>query len=88
MFSLIIVLLNFSSSLARDQTKFPFLNDEPCMVRPALIDLNPADLKYYSFMISLNKYTGSWNVLSPKIYVQKETKDINVKAFNMMRNKN
>ena len=58
------------------------------MVRPALIDLNPADLKYYPFMISLNKYTGSWNVLSPKIYVQKETKDINVKAFNMMRNKN
>ena len=39
MFSLIkqmfIVLLNFSESLA---AKCLFLNDEPCMVRPTLID--------------------------------------------------
>ena len=35
-----IVLLSFSSSLARDQTKCLFLNDEPCTVRPTLIDLN------------------------------------------------
>ena len=39
MFSLFIVLLSFSKSLARvakvsDQTKCLFLNDEPCMVRP------------------------------------------------------
>ena len=65
-----------------------FLNDEPCMVRPTLIDLNPVELKYYPFMISLNKYTGSCNVLSPKICVPKETKDINVKAFNIITNKN
>ena len=38
-------------------------------------------------MISLDKCTGSCNVLSPKIYVPKETKDINVKTFNMMTNK-
>ena len=38
-------------------------------------------------MISLNKCTGSCNVLSPKICVPKERKDINVKAFNMIRNK-
>ena len=58
------------------------------MVRPTLIDLNPVELKYYPFMISLNKCTGSCNVLSPKICVPKETKDINVKAFNMITNKN
>ena len=44
-------------------------------------------LEYYSFMISLNKCTGSCNVLSPKMCVPKETKDINVKAFNMITNK-
>ena len=62
MFSLIkqvlIVLLSFSSSLAcvaKVQTKFLSLNDEPCMVRPTLIDSNPIELKYYPFMISLNK---------------------------------
>ena len=58
------------------------------MVRPTLINLNPVELKYYPFMISLNKCTGSCNVLSPKICVPKETKDINVKAFNMITNKN
>ena len=39
-------------------------------------------------MISLDKYTGSRNVLSPKICLPSETKDINVKAFNMITNKN
>ena len=58
------------------------------MVRPALIEFNPVELKYYLFMISLYKCTGSFNVLSPKTYVPKETKDINVKAFNMITNKN
>ena len=38
-------------------------------------------------MISLNKCTRSCNVLSPKICVPTETKDINVKAFNMITNK-
>ena len=49
------------------------------MVRPTLVDMNPVELKYYPFMISLNKCTGSCNVLSPKIFVPKETKDINIK---------
>ena len=39
-------------------------------------------------MIGLSKCTGSCNVLSPKICVPKETKDINVKALNMIKNKN
>ena len=52
MFSLFIVLLSFSESLA---TKCLFLNDKPCMVRPILIDMGPVELKYYPFMIILNK---------------------------------
>ena len=39
-------------------------------------------------MISLDKCTGSWNILFPKICVPKETKDINVKAFDMTANIN
>ena len=38
-------------------------------------------------MISLDKCTGSWNVLSPKISVLEETKDINVKSFKTIRTK-
>ena len=76
-----VVLLSFSQSLA---TKCLSLIDEPCMFRPNLTDLNPTKPKYYPFMISLDKCTGSCNVLSPKACVPKETKYINVKAFNMM----
>ena len=50
MFNLIkqvlIRLLSFSESLARDQTKVLSLNDKPCLVRSNLIDLNLLDLKY------------------------------------------
>ena len=60
MFSLFIVLLSFSESLG---TKCSFLNDIPCMVRPTLTHMNPVELKYYPFLISLNKCTGSRNVL-------------------------
>ena len=76
-----ILLLSFISALARvamvsDRTKCLFLNDYPCMVRLTLIDMNPVVLKYYPFMISINKCTGSCNVLSPKMRVAKETKNI------------
>ena len=42
----------------------------------------------YPFMISLNKCTESFNVFSPKICVQKETKDVNVKVFKTITNEN
>ena len=83
-----IVLFTFSSSLALEQTKCVSLNDDPFTLGPTLIDLNPVKLKYYPFMIILDKCSGSCNVLSPKICVPKETEDRNVKAFNMIINKN
>ena len=66
MFSLIkqvfIALLSFSESLARNRAKCLDLNDDPCMV------INPVELKYYPFMISLDKYTGSYNIY--RTYIQ------------------
>ena len=53
-----VVLLSFSSSLARVlnvRTKCLSLNDEPCVVIPTLNYFNSVDLKYYAFMISLDK---------------------------------
>ena len=69
MFHLVIAFLSFSESLAYDGTKCLFLNDETCMVRPIIINMNPNELKSYLFVISLNKCTGSCNVLSQKLYV-------------------
>ena len=71
MFSLFIALLSFSDFLA---AKCLFSNDETCIVRVTVIDMNSVELKYYSFMISLNKLTGSFNVLSSKMFVLKKTK--------------
>ena len=82
-----LVLLR-SLAHAADLTKCQFLKDEPFMIIPTLIDMNPNELKYYPFMISLNKCTGSCNVMYlQKICVPKEAKDIYVKAFNMITKK-
>ena len=56
-----IVLWSLIESLACNQSKFLFLNDESCMVRPT-----------YLFMISLDQCTGSCNVLSRKECVWKK----------------
>ena len=92
LFSLIkqvfIALLSFSKSLA---TKCGSLNNEPCIVRPIHIDLNTVELKYYPFLINLDKCSGSYNSvddLSTKICFRSKTKDVNVKVFNMITNRN
>ena len=46
---LLIVLLSFSRSLA---TKCVTLSNESCLSRTNLINLNPIELDYYSFVIS------------------------------------
>ena len=46
-----IALLSFGESLA---TKCVSLNNEPCMIRPTLIELNTVERNCYPFMISLD----------------------------------
>ena len=78
------ISLSFHGSLA---TKFVSLNKEKCRTRPTLIDLNPVELNYYPFMISLDKCNGSCNALdhlSTKKCVPSETKNLDVKVFNMI----
>ena len=58
------------------------------MIKTSLIDLSPVGLKYYSFMISLAKCSGSWNVWTSIISVPRETKYGNLQAFKMKTNKN
>ena len=55
-----IELLSFSRSLT---TKYMSLNDELCMIRPTLIDLNSIELNYFSFIFNLDKCNGSCNVV-------------------------
>ena len=59
------------------------------MIRPTLFYLNPVELKYYPFMISLDKYSGSCNSIddfSTKICIPSKTKDTKYKVFNVITN--
>ena len=63
------------------------LNNEPCMFWSTVIDLNLVQLNYYPFIISLDKFSRSCNVvddLSAKICVPSEKKYVHVKAVNMI----
>ena len=51
------------------------------------IQINPVELNYYPFMISLDNYNGNCNVvddLSTKICVPSEIRYVNVTLFNMI----
>ena len=63
------------------------LINEPYMIRPTLTDLNPIQLNYYIFMISLDKCNGSCNViddLPTKLCVPNKIKGINAEVFNII----
>ena len=80
--------MSLSESLA---TKCVSLNNEPCLFRPILIDLDPVELDYYQFMISVDKCSGrcsSVDDLSLIICVAGKAKDVNVQVFNMITNRN
>ena len=47
-----IALLSFSGSFS---TKFISLNNQLWLAIPTLFDLNPNELQYYPFMISLDR---------------------------------
>ena len=51
-----------------------------------LIDLNPDELLYYPYMVSLDRCNGTCNTLhdlSDKSCVPDKSQDVNVKVFNL-----
>lgn len=63
-----IELLRFSGSLGcitkvSDRTKYISINNEPSLARHTLTNLNPNELHYYPFMVSLERCSGSCNTL-------------------------
>ena len=51
------------------------------------VDLNPNELRYYPFVVNLDRCDGSCNSLddlSDRIYVSNKTEDLNAKVFNMI----
>ena len=59
-----ITLLSCIGSLA---TKCVYLNNEPCMARCTVIDLNHIEPNYYQFMIIQDKCSGYVFPVKPKM---------------------
>ena len=64
----------FSGSI---KTKCLSLNNEPHLIRLTLIDLNPTELNYYPFLITVDRYNGSGNVFD----------DLPTKVFGLSKKK-
>ena len=67
------------------------LNNEQCKIKPALIDLNPAELKYYPYTINLDKCNGSCNTLSEisdRICAPDKTENVNLNFFTLIARTN
>ena len=87
-----IILLSFSGSLASMASIFNFetcisLNNQPCMTRPTLIDLNSHEDNHvlcdYPFMVNLDGCNGNCNP-SGRICVPNRRKDVNVNAYHII----
>ena len=67
------------------------LNNQPCIARPTLTDLNSDEynqvLSYYPFMVNLDRCNGICNTFddpSSRICVPNKTADVNVNVFNII----
>ena len=52
-------MLNFGNPLVAKNIKCIPLNNQPCLVRPLPIDMNPNKLWYYPFLVELDRRNGS-----------------------------
>ena len=63
------------------------LDNQPSITRPTLIYLYPDGLRYYLFVVILDKCGASCNVTddpSSRIHASNKTEDVNLKVINMV----
>ena len=63
------------------------MNSQPCLIRPTNIDLNPDELHYYRFIISLDSRDGGCNTVKDtfdKICAPIKIEDVNLKVLSMI----
>ena len=65
--------------------------NKECKIRTEIINLNTNELMFYPYRIKTNRCKGSCNTINDpyaKICVPDQTKDANVKEFNLMSRTN
>ena len=81
----VLVLLGFGRSLA---IKCVSMNNQQCMVGPRLIDLNPDELHYYSFLVNIEVCNRNYNTVQDafgRICVSNEMEDLYLKVFDTIK---
>ena len=64
------------------------MNNQPCLVRPTLIDLNPDKHHYYPFIVSMSRCDGSCNTLEDpfgRICIPNKIKNLNLEVLNIIK---
>ena len=67
------------------------MNNQGCKIRSEIINLNTNEPVFYPYSIKINKCKGSCSTINDpysKIYVPDNTKNTNVKVFNLMSRTN
>ena len=62
----VYAIVSFSGSLAsnsKQPMKCLSLNNQPCETRLTLVDINPQEVLFYSFTVSINKCGGSCDTI-------------------------
>ena len=60
---------------------------EPCQARPKFVDINYNELPFYQFIVIVNEYGESCNIIDDpyaRVCVPHKIKDMNVKISHLM----
>ena len=74
-----------------NELKFVPMNNEECIIRPEMININSNEPAFYLYSIKINKCTGSCNNINDlysKLCVPDVVKHINLKIFDLMSRTN
>ena len=64
------------------------VNNQPWIIRPLIIDLNPDERSYYPFIISIDWCHGSFHIAEDpcgRACVPNKTEDVNLRVFNIIK---
>ena len=86
---LLLVLLCFGRLLAAAKAiKGVSMNNQPCSIRPMLVDLNFDELIHNPFIIGMNRCGRSCSTTEDqfgRICIPNKMEDVNLKVFNMTK---
>ena len=84
-------LLFLSNIVSTNSLNCISMNNQPCKVRPEIINVSSNSPIFYPFSIKTSKPSGNCNNINApytKIWVPDVVKDLNVKVFNLMSRAN